>query len=135
MEEVEKAACRPEIWIRLLQHRRTRFYPTFCNRVPLKSKRWRIPSAYYQRMTAGGRYLIEATGNKHQDSTLKLWDLGVPGNAHLLSIPTLLASQVVIGARGDVMVSCCSTSESILVVLTWLLSGDNVQYALFIRSD
>ena len=127
-QEIERAACRPHRWIRILRKHQGPFFPTFINHPPLASLQWHIPRPYFQRITAGGRYLVEAVGYPRQDVTLKVWDLGVPGRINLLTALVLVASKVVQGTDGTTMISCCSTGDSILVASTWRVASRKYRY-------
>ena len=127
-KEIQQAACRPEIWAQLVERRHGRYYPTFQGRVPREGQRWSTQKPYFQRLTSGGRYFVEAVSPQQQDTRLKIWDLGIPGRADRQPGPVVLASRVLEDTNGAVMVSCCSTPDLILFASTWQLSKRNYKY-------
>jgi hypothetical protein len=118
LKEIQQAACRPGLWLRILQRRHGRRpYPTFRNLVPKLGQPFQCPTAYYDTLTPGGRFLIQVVDDENGTVSLKLWDLGVPGLANALLQPTL-AAQRASSHPGliSIRATACTTMDSIYIL-------------------
>lgn len=118
LQDLKKAACRPEVWMSFLRRHRSATYPTFGGTIPRLSPIIHMPQAGYDRMTAGGRFLIRVM-EEYPTSTLEILDLGMPAKSDEIVRPRCIAEQAInTSTNCALIVTSSTTRKAVLVSVT-----------------
>lgn len=126
LQDLRKAACRPEVWMNLLRRHRSAIYPTFGGTIPRLSPIINMPQARYDRMTAGGRFLIRLVED-YPTSMLEILDLGMPAKADEIVRPRCIAKRTINRSSSFALIITSSTTrKAVLVSVTQHNNADGV---------
>ncbi|TEB10744.1 hypothetical protein FA13DRAFT_1722192 [Coprinellus micaceus] len=105
LRQIKQASCRPRTWMKFVQRQTLPFHPAIRGPLPRLSRVVRLPLAFFDQMTPGGRFLIRVQewGLK---STLEISRLPPPTEAHTIRSPLPIAQS-------------CTTLDDVFVSVTW----------------